>query len=111
MADALADLSVPERLRLTRLRTRMSLRDAATAARDLLPSWVPMSREIVRRLEGGLIQPDDVNPLQVLALAKVYGVDPAGLFYDGTQSLERLSELVESWNQCFAVSAGLAIPA
>lgn len=75
--DPLHDITPAERLRLVRVRQKKSLRVAADEARLELPEWVPMSREIVRRLEEGLIPIEEANVFQLLALAKVYGVEPA----------------------------------
>lgn len=78
-ADPLADLTTKERLRLVRLRRRLSLNQAAQQARAMLPVWVPMSREIIRRLETGVIRPEDANPFQFVALARVYDTEPQQL--------------------------------
>jgi len=88
------ELTLAERLRISRARSRMSRAAAAAQASDLLPQWIPMSREIVRRLEDGRIADALANVMQLRALAEVYGVDPEWLLPADSDDLVKIRRLV-----------------
>ncbi|MHB8490588.1 MAG: hypothetical protein ACYDA6_00015 [Solirubrobacteraceae bacterium] len=94
--DPLQDLTYSERFRLVRTRKRLSLREVADIARSALPGWVAMNREMVRRLEAGLLREEDINPFAAIALATALDVAPDYLFPSHGDHLAFLLAMIES---------------
>lgn len=68
------EFTMGEKLAAYRRRQRLPIDQAAALAQEVLPLSLSMSRELLRRIEAGLITEAKVNPVHVAALAKVYGV-------------------------------------
>ncbi len=90
-----------KRLRDARESVRMPLEDAAALTRHKLGRPMGISRETLRRMEHGLLDPREWNSAALVVLSVAYGVDPesiippevdrAGLAYLD----ETVSDLVE----------------
>lgn len=88
-------IPVAERMRVRRQHLQLSREEASARARRYLPDFLPMSREILRKLETGDHSPDD-HPLQVIALARALDVAPSWFGVNGGEGFERLGELIRT---------------
>lgn len=109
-ANPLENLTMAERFRIARLRAKISQAEAALAAQRYLPEWTPMSREVVRRLEAGLIPEGRMNSLQVLALGRVYGVDPRWLKPIAADDIAKISDLLGDGGGAGSLTTNTATP-
>lgn len=86
-------LTFQERMKVARERKGLTHTEAAAAATGWLPVGMSMSRGIVQRIEAGDITEEKANPVHLLALARVYEVEPNALSERTNEASEMLLNL------------------
>lgn len=90
---ATKSVGLGERLRRERERNGLSLLDAMTEVRRLLPRPLWVTHETLRRYEKGLVPEEKADPVLLEALAIAYGVRLEELSPAADAAFERLIDL------------------
>ena len=94
MRGTMRDMDFAERMRAAREGAGLSLNEAAVQIRPWLPKAQWFGLDTIRRMEVGVTPEDKADPVNVAALARVYGTTTPHLSPVAAEGLLKLRQLV-----------------